>query len=815
MNLSLQRIVAVLLIIALIIIGCWRVLAERSEPAPTTPSRAQAVVTPATPEPQPSSPRSTTPTSAPPTATLLPSPTPTPTSTPMMDIQDWHEAFAFQRHGDYERAIRGYRTLLASQPAAADARTIRFHLGETYLLDDDPATASMVLAEYVADYPDDATVWFMLGRTREMLHDWVGAVDAFRAYRELDDALADYAGLRIATALVVLGQTGEAAEEYATVLEVTPDDKLAAEALEGLADIAISQGNYSSAAEHYRQAADRAPESAAKARLLRLAGTNFLAVGRQADGVDTLTRVVKEHLSTDSAYIALGELLALGEEKINQRTRGLVYYYNADYRAAVNALTRYLVTEPAPLGDSLYFLGRSYEQLGRWTSAISAYDQLIENYPDNDRYGAAWVRKARAQRRLGDTEDAIALLREFAAEVPEDPLVDDALFEAARALEALGRRSEAADLYRRIVTRYPEGDNAAEASFRVGILPYLDGDYETAREAWQLAAEHAKTAEVRARALLWAGKAALALGDIDTAAEDFTTAAKIASLSFDGLRAQALLKENGADVTNRPTAPPPTLSAWLGLSAETLARIDRRLQADRRYQRGWALLAVGLRNEGLAELKALRDAYWESPIQLSRLAMLFDDPDSRHLSIASAERALTLTRTSPPEAPVELAHLAYPVDYRELIMEESERYGLDPRLMAALIRQESRFNPTATSYASAHGLTQVIPSTGWYIAGQLGVRNFDVESLYRPYRSVQFGAWYLAEQLDKFGDPVLALAAYNGGPENTRRWQRLTDDVDIFVASIHLDQTQEYVRRVMEQYMVYQMLYDEQLSPVD
>lgn len=728
-----------------------------------------------------------------------------------MDIEDWHEAFTFQRYGDYDQAIRGYRTLLAGHPTTGDIRSIRFHLGESYLLNDDPATASVALADYVADYPDDATAWFLLGRTRHMLEDWVGAIEAFQTYRQLDDTLADYAGLRIANALETLGRTEEAAKEFETVTQVTPDDDLAAMALEGLAEIALAQNDTAPAAQRYIQAADRASEAAEKARLLGLAGTSYLATDRLADAVHVLREIVQKYPATGSAYMALGELLML-DEPVNRRIRGLVYYYNGDYQNAVDAFTEYLVSDPTPFGDTLYFIGRSYEGLGRWSSAINAYDRLIENYAGNERYGAAWVRKARAQHHLGNTTEAVSTYRKFAREYPSDPLADNALWEAARALETLGRRSEAAELYRLVIERYPQGDVAAEASFRVGILPYLDGDYTAAREAWQLVARRTETAGVRARVLLWAGKAALALGDADAAAEDFAAAAKAAPLAFDGLRAQMLLGEPAPGIAAQLAANRPALASWLGLNETTLAEVDRRIKADQRYQRGRALLAVGLRDEGLAELKALRDAYWGWSAYLVRLAILLDDPSSRHLSISSAERALTLTSTSPLAAPADVARLAYPTDYRELILDESERYGLDPRLLTALIRQESRFNPTATSYASARGLTQVIPSTGWYIAGKLGVQDFDVESLYRPYRSIQFGAWYLGEQLDYFEDPILALAAYNGGPGNSRRWQSLTDDVDMLVASIHLDQTQKYVRQVIEQYTVYRALYNKQLS---
>src|SRR5205807_7138684 len=109
-----------------------------------------------------------------------------------------------------------------------------------------------------------------------------------------------------------------------------------------------------------------------------------------------------------------------------------------------------------------------------------------------------------------------------------------------------------------------------------------------------------------------------------------------------------------------------------------------------------------------------------------------------------------------------------------------------------LLRQESWFGSHALSSADARGLTQVLPSTGVGIARSLGRPSFDAEDLYRPRESVTFGAWYLAEQTRSLGGrPLLALAAYNGGSGNARRWsgQNLGVDPDDFVDAIDFAET--------------------------
>ncbi|MFQ5343730.1 MAG: tetratricopeptide repeat protein, partial [Anaerolineae bacterium] len=208
MNPSRTKLIVVLAVLVFTALGCRP--SETDPPTPDAHPRApQPIIVTLTPQP-PNAPLTTheRPASMPPptaTPSLLP-----PTPSPTIDIQDWHQAFSFQRNGDYDRAIQGYRALLAGNPSDDDTRTIRFHLGETYLLNDDPASATKVLSSYVVRYPDDATAWFLLGRAQEALEDWAGTINAFRAYRQLDDTLADHAGLRIARALEALERTAEA-----------------------------------------------------------------------------------------------------------------------------------------------------------------------------------------------------------------------------------------------------------------------------------------------------------------------------------------------------------------------------------------------------------------------------------------------------------------------------------------------------------------------------------------------------------------------------------------------------------------------------
>ncbi len=150
----------------------------------------------------------------------------------------------------------------------------------------------------------------------------------------------------------------------------------------------------------------------------------------------------------------------------------------------------------------------------------------------------------------------------------------------------------------------------------------------------------------------------------------------------------------------------------------------------------------------------------------------------------------------------------YPVNYRPQIARCGGEHGLDPYLVAAVIRAESRFRPKATSPQGARGLMQIMPETGRWVAEQMGLPYQD-DFLYEPEYNIRVGCWYLAALLREFaGDPVLALAAYNGGLTNVNTWlseRRWTGEV----AQIPFPETRHYVAAVLRDQKRYRFLYGE------
>ncbi len=112
----------------------------------------------------------------------------------------------------------------------------------------------------------------------------------------------------------------------------------------------------------------------------------------------------------------------------------------------------------------------------------------------------------------------------------------------------------------------------------------------------------------------------------------------------------------------------------------------------------------------------------------------------------------------------------YPIAYGGQIASLAEEYDLDPALVAAVVRCESRFRSAVVSPRGAVGLMQIMPETGEWIADQLALADFEVTQLTEPEINLRLGTWYLRVLLDRFGTVDDALAAYNAGPSHAERW---------------------------------------------
>ena len=380
-----------------------------------------------------------------------------------------------------------------------------------------------------------------------------------------------------------------------------------------------------------------------------------------------------------------------------------------------------------------------------------------------------------------------------------------------------------------MANEYPTSDQVPDALFLAGITQYRLGDYTAALTLFQRGLILSTRADNLARAYLWIGKAQEKLGEAASAEKSWQQSLLADPNGYYSLRAQDIL------LKRQPFESPPSIDldidlqqerkdaeVWMrltfGLPAETDFSGPGTLAQDARFIRGTELWELGMYNEARLEFESLREAVKSNPADSFRLANHLLDIGLYRTAIFAAREVLTLagldSQSASLTAPAYFNHVRYGLYYRDLIIPEEERYGMDPLFMFSVIRQESLFEGFVRSSAGARGLMQVIPTTGAQIAGELNWPPFYTEDdLYRPNVSIRFGTYYLDKNRDLLGGSIYgSLAAYNGGPGNALVWQELAgNDPDLFLEVVRFQETRDYIRYIYEIYSTYRTIY----SPVN
>lgn len=152
----------------------------------------------------------------------------------------------------------------------------------------------------------------------------------------------------------------------------------------------------------------------------------------------------------------------------------------------------------------------------------------------------------------------------------------------------------------------------------------------------------------------------------------------------------------------------------------------------------------------------------------------------------------------------------YPVRYESDITVSAKNYGVDPYLIAAIIRVETNYDPDKRSKKGAVGLMQLMPDTAQWIVEQAGYAKETSSKLHRPDVNIEIGAWYLNSLYNQFDNNMAAvLAAYNAGPGNARKWIQsgLWDGTLDDIGQIPFGETRHYVQRVHYYYSKYAKLH--------
>lgn len=153
--------------------------------------------------------------------------------------------------------------------------------------------------------------------------------------------------------------------------------------------------------------------------------------------------------------------------------------------------------------------------------------------------------------------------------------------------------------------------------------------------------------------------------------------------------------------------------------------------------------------------------------------------------------------------------LRYLAPHRSTVEKQAAQEGLEPAWVYGLMRQESRFVADIKSRVGASGLMQLMPATAKWVAGKLGWKQFDPESVTDIDINVTLGSRYLGDVWKQLGNSqVLASAGYNAGPGRARAWQADTAmDAAIYIENIPFTETRDYVKRVMANAVHYAQLF--------
>jgi soluble lytic murein transglycosylase len=181
------------------------------------------------------------------------------------------------------------------------------------------------------------------------------------------------------------------------------------------------------------------------------------------------------------------------------------------------------------------------------------------------------------------------------------------------------------------------------------------------------------------------------------------------------------------------------------------------------------------------------------------------------VALAALAGVVLLIGLNPLKHAVE--EITLPLRHEDIIRQQSQKKGLDPALVAAIIYQESKFSDR-TSVAGARGLMQITPDTARFIAKQSGGIRFTLQDLSTPQINIAYGTWYLRWLLDRYdGRRALAIAAYNAGFGHVDEWVRQAGGPDAFdPKTIPYPETRNYVQQVLERRKDYARRYSRELG---
>jgi soluble lytic murein transglycosylase len=397
-----------------------------------------------------------------------------------------------------------------------------------------------------------------------------------------------------------------------------------------------------------------------------------------------------------------------------------------------------------------------------------------------------------------------ALVAQIAATYPKSRWLEEALYSGGNMHIVRGENAEAIDAYTQLFTRFPRSTYAPNAHWHAAWLSYRLRRYPEAAKLMDEQIQNYPAGSEIPGAIYWRGRLYEDVERNFPQAANYYHALSAAYVdSYYAMLGRQRLEVLG---TQPSVDPSPMLAAvrpvqYPHLTAE-LPENDPHLIKAR-------LLANAALNEYIRPELQLSDpsGSWSALAE----AQIYQSFGETSRALQAMKRAKLPFFSLPiSEVPMAYWQIVFPRPYWSQITSDAQEQGLDPYLVASLIRQESEFNPSAVSKANAYGLMQLLPSVGKSFARKQGNKHFNTNELLDPATNIQFGTADLKKTLDRYNGTVeYALASYNAGDSPVHRWIATNDYKDLpeWVESIPYTETRDYVQAIIRNREMYRGIY--------
>ncbi|TAN62137.1 tetratricopeptide repeat protein, partial [bacterium] len=548
-----------------------------------------------------------------------------------------------------------------------------------------------------------------------------------------------------------------------------------------------------------------------------------LSLNDPAAAVGPLKRLIllyPSHIAAKKALVLVGEIKASGvafrwispEERLS---RGKRLLDGAHYVDAAKEFSQLLKCGNDAVAESAAVqLAITQIKQKRFDGAEKVLSEYLKRKPDAKNEAEALYYMGYAAVRRDDIASLLKIEKRLEERAPDSPELAGVLLLAGHYFDDSGERAKAGAYYRRIISEFSESPSVVEAYWKTGWAEYLAGNYNEAIKAFAPALKkNVKPARMRSQMVYWYARASEKSGRTDDAAGAYELTCGIDKKSYYCQLSEERLAGVPAGSISGAGGPVKQVPAGVEFKTDVTAddgadagksRVD--ISFESRYQAAAELIVLGQNSKASAELGLLSDEYKGDRTAIMEIGWLLQDAGDYASALTAYRR---LMGGGPDElsqaACVLIDELGYPMRLVESIKQNAPEGPADPFLVAAIMREESGFNPEAVSPVGALGVMQIMPKTGEASAKEAGAEYSGPNDLFKPEVSIRLGSWYLGNVSRLVGnDLVLTIASYNAGPRAVLRWGApRPDDVDEFIENIPYSETRYYVKRVIRTYAEY------------